>query len=94
MKTAPFGLNFDSHLGNTCSGGSPSPIPSPQKTQIRPLRSESVDDTDGQPTQQTQPKGVDPTTGKPYEPIEIPVPTRDTFDRLLGRAESTPPPKD
>jgi hypothetical protein len=38
-----------------------------------------------QPTQQTQPKGIDPKTGKPYEPVEIPVPTRSTWERLLGR---------
>lgn len=42
-------------------------------------------------TQQTQPKGIDPKTGKPYEPVEIPVPKRSAFDRLLRRAESTPP---
>jgi hypothetical protein len=44
------------------------------------------------PTQQTQPKGRD-ADGKPYEPVEIPVPKRSTFDRLLERAENTPPPK-
>jgi hypothetical protein len=41
-------------------------------------------------TQQTQPKGIDPKTGEPYEPIDIPVPKRSAFDRLLGRAENTP----
>jgi hypothetical protein len=41
-------------------------------------------------TQLTQPKGIDPKTGKPYEPVEIPVPKRSAFDRLLKRAESTP----
>ena len=53
------------------------------------------DDIDQQPTptQQTQPKGIDPKTGKPYEPIEIPVPKRSTWDRLLHGAENTPPPK-
>jgi hypothetical protein len=40
-----------------------------------------------EPTQDTQPKGIDPKTGKPYEPVEIPVPRRSTFDKLLGRAE-------
>lgn len=45
-------------------------------------------------TQQTQPKGIDPKTGKPYEPIEIPVPKRRAFDRLLHRAENTPRRKD
>ncbi len=44
-------------------------------------------------TQQTQPKGRD-KDGKPYPPIEIPVPKRSAFDRLLGRAENTPPSKD
>jgi hypothetical protein len=42
-------------------------------------------------TQQTQPKGIDPKTGERHEPVEIPVPKRCTFDRLLGRAEKTPP---
>lgn len=40
-----------------------------------------------EPTQDTQPKGIDPKTGKPYEPVEVPVPKRSTFDKLLGRAE-------
>jgi len=53
-------------------------------------------DIDQQPTltQQTQPKGIDPKTGKPYEPVEVPVPKRGVFDRLLHRAENTPPPED
>jgi hypothetical protein len=46
-----------------------------------------------QPTQLTQPKGRD-GDGKPYEPVEIPVPKRSALDRLLQRAETTPPPKD
>jgi hypothetical protein len=46
---------------------------------------------DDKPTQQTQPKGIDPKTGKPYEPVEIPVLKRSTWDRLLHHAESTPP---
>ncbi len=45
------------------------------------------------PTQRTQPKGIDPKTGKAYESVEIPVPTRDTLDRLLHRAENTLPGK-
>lgn len=49
------------------------------------------DDHDSEPTQQTQPKGIDPKTGKPYEPVEIPVPKRSAWDRLLHRAEHTPP---
>jgi hypothetical protein len=32
--------------------------------------------------------------GKPYVPVEIPVPKRRTWDRLLHPAENTPPPKD
>lgn len=40
-----------------------------------------------EPTQATQPKGIDPTTGKPYPPVEISVPKRSTFDKLLERAE-------
>jgi hypothetical protein len=47
-----------------------------------------------EPTQKTQPKGIDPKTGEPYEPVEIPVPKRGVFDRLLDRAEKTPPPED
>jgi hypothetical protein len=39
-----------------------------------------------QPTQKTQPKGIDPKTGKPYEPVEIPVPKRREIDDLLDRA--------
>jgi hypothetical protein len=36
-------------------------------------------------TQLTQPKGIDPETGRPYEPIEIPVPKeRDVEDALTG----------
>lgn len=37
----------------------------------------------GQPT---QPQGIDPKTGKPYEPVEIPVPKRSAFDALLKKA--------
>lgn len=51
------------------------------------------DDHDAEPTQQTQPKGIDPKTREPYEPVDIPMPTRSTWDRLLHRAETTPPPK-
>lgn len=38
------------------------------------------------PKQQTQPKGIDPKTGKPYEPIEIPVPKRGEVESLIRRA--------
>ena len=44
-------------------------------------------DDERKPTQTTQPKGIDPTSGKPYPPVEIPVPKRSDFDKLLGRAE-------
>lgn len=36
-------------------------------------------------TQKTHPRGIDPKTGKPYEPVEIPVPKRKDFDRALKR---------
>jgi hypothetical protein len=55
------------------------------------------DDHDREPMpkmQPTQPKGIDPKTGEPFEPVEIPVPKRSTWVRLLHRAENTPPPKD
>jgi hypothetical protein len=37
-------------------------------------------------TQKTTPRGIDPRTGKPYEPIEIPVPKRWEVEDLLRRA--------
>jgi hypothetical protein len=40
------------------------------------------------------PQGIDATTSAPYEPHEIPVPKRSTWDRLLRRAENTPPSRD
>ena len=46
-------------------------------------------DNDHEPTpktQLTQPKGIDPKTGQPYEPVEIPVPKRSTWDKMLKRA--------
>jgi hypothetical protein len=36
--------------------------------------------------QKTQPQGIDPKTGKPYEPVEIPIPRRGLFDALIKRA--------
>ena len=44
-----------------------------------------ADETESKPTQLTQPKGIDPKTGKPYEPVEIPVPKRSAWERVLGR---------
>jgi hypothetical protein len=49
------------------------------------------DQHDAEPTQQTQPNGIDLKTGKPYEPVTIPVPKRSVFDRLLRRAEKRSP---
>ena len=45
-----------------------------------------------EPTQRTQPQGSD-ASGKPHEPMEIPVPKRSAFDRLLAKAEKPPQPK-
>lgn len=39
-----------------------------------------------EPTQKTTPKGIDPKTGKPYEPVEIPALKRKDFDAMLDRA--------
>jgi hypothetical protein len=43
------------------------------------------DPNEAEPTQPTQPKGIDPKTGKPYEPVEIPVPKRAEWERILRR---------
>jgi hypothetical protein len=55
-------------------------------------------DDEREPSEPTQPKGIDPTTGKPYPPGEAPVPRRSFFDRLLGRrdkpAKKRPDPSD
>ena len=40
-----------------------------------------------EPKQKTQPKGIDPQTGRPFEGVEVPVPKREEFDKLLKRAE-------
>lgn len=45
-----------------------------------------ADEHDPEPTQQTQPKAIDPKTGKPYQPVEIPVPKRGDWERVLRRA--------
>lgn len=44
------------------------------------------DESNAGRTQQTRPKGIDPKTGKPYEPVEIPVPSRGTWEKVLRRA--------
>lgn len=41
---------------------------------------------DGSPKQKTQPKGKD-EAAQPHPPVEIPVPKRSAFDKLLGKAE-------
>jgi hypothetical protein len=37
-------------------------------------------------TQKAHPRGIDPKTGKPYPPADIPVPRREAIDTLLKRA--------
>ena len=47
-------------------------------------------------TQQTQPKGINPKTGEPYEPVEIPVPKVSTIRaaiRKLAQPDKRPPGK-
>jgi hypothetical protein len=39
-----------------------------------------------EPTQPSQPKGINPKTGKPYDPIEIPIPKEQEIEDLLSRA--------
>jgi hypothetical protein len=55
---------------------------------MNPARHTDYDGTAAEGTRPTQPKGIDPATGKPFEPIEIPVPKRedveDALDRLIG----------
>jgi hypothetical protein len=36
--------------------------------------------------QKTQPKGKDKRTGKPADPIDIPIPRRKQFEDMLRRA--------
>ncbi len=38
-----------------------------------------------EPTQPTQPKGIDPKTGQPYEPVQIPVPKVSTFRAAIRK---------
>jgi hypothetical protein len=42
--------------------------------------------TDEHRPQKTTPKGIDPKTGKPYEPIEVPPLKRGEFEEMLERA--------
>lgn len=63
----------------------------PVRSSRHTLRSSDMSNHDGVPTQPTRPKGIDPKTDKPCEPVEIPVPKRSTWDRLLHRAEKASP---
>ena len=54
--------------------------------QARPLPCSLMADKKPEPTQKTQPRGINPKTDKPYKPIEIPVPKRGYIDKLLARA--------
>ncbi len=49
---------------------------------------------DARKTQPTQPQGIDPETGKPYEPIEIPVPKREDVEDALDRLIDAEPDQD
>jgi len=53
-------------------------------------RAEELDPDEDQPTQQTQPKGIDPKTGKSYEPVEIPVPKERDIEDLISRSAKRP----
>jgi hypothetical protein len=44
-------------------------------------------------TQPTQPKSIDPKTGKPYEPIEIPGPKESQIEGLLSCAANPGAPR-
>lgn len=41
--------------------------------------------SDDESTQKTQPKGIDPETGEPYKPADIPIPTRERVFGDLGK---------
>ena len=49
-----------------------------------------VENHDAESTQPTQPQGINPKTGKPYEPIEIPVPTEGDVMDLLEKVAHAP----
>jgi len=49
---------------------------------------------DAEPTQPTQPKGIDPKTGKPYEPVQIPVPKISTFRAAIRKVAQPVRPKE
>jgi hypothetical protein len=55
-----------------------------------------TDRSPNRPMQPTQPKGKDKQTGKPHEPVEIPVPKVSTFRaaiRKVAQPMKTPRPK-
>lgn len=56
--------------------------PNPDKSEPKPK------------TQLTQPRGIDPETGQPYEPIEIPVPKREDVEDALTRVIRAEPDED
>jgi hypothetical protein len=84
-------MNFRSHFGQTCSLLIFRSVRS-QKTHARRVGCCSVADKPSERTQKSRPKGTD-VTGKPHEPVEIPVPKREDFDRLLKRAAKGNPKK-
>jgi hypothetical protein len=52
-----------------------------------------MSDTDREPTpktQPTQPRGIDPKTGKPYESVEIPVPSEGDVMGLFEKVAHAP----
>lgn len=46
-----------------------------------------------QSTQKSQPQGVDPKTGKPHKPVDIPVPKRGDVKRDLLKIAKAPAPR-
>jgi len=82
------GSTLDSQSGQTCSFVTGVP---PQKTHCRPLPLEAVSDKPSEPKRQkTQPKGKDKRTGRPAEPMEIPVAKREDLERVLARLARRP----
>jgi len=49
-----------------------------------------VDENRQEPTQKTRPLGIEKKTGKPYEPVDIPVPTRGAFDSFVRKVAGRP----
>ncbi len=82
LVVCPHELPFDAFK---CRGHPLPSLPSTQMPFPRKFKAKP-----GQPTQKTQPKGIDPQTGKRYEPIEIPVPTREDVLGSLRHAARSP----